>query len=80
MNLISKRPMRRIVFFLFLLVSLSFYGQEQSRHSVQRSQNGVTISLEEKHVEISFLKDNIVHVRTYPKGQEQRPSLIVNDE
>ena len=70
--------MNRIILFLFFIVSLSSYGQKYSLSSVQKNENGVTISLEEKQIEISFLKDNIIHVRTYPAGQEQKPSLIVN--
>ena len=72
--------MNRIILFLFFIVSLSSYGQKYSLSSVQKNENGVTISLEEKQIEISFLKDNIIHVRTYPAGQEQKPSLIVNDK
>jgi hypothetical protein len=66
--------MNRIILFLFFIVSLSSYGQKYSLSSVQKNENGVTISLEEKQIEISFLKDNIIHVRTYPAGQEQKPS------
>jgi hypothetical protein len=54
--------MNRIILFLFFIVSLSSYGQKYSLSSVQKNENGVTISLEEKQIEISFLKDNIIHV------------------
>ena len=64
--------MNRIILFLFFIVSLSSYGQKYSLSSVQKNENGVTISLEEKQIEISFLKDNIIHVRTYPARSEER--------
>ena len=54
--------MNRIILFLFFIVSLSSYGQKYSLSSVQKNENGVTISLEEKQIEISFLKDNIIQM------------------
>lgn len=72
--------MNRIIFFLFFIVSLCSYGQRSSLSAVQKRGNGVTVSLEAKQIEISFLKDNIIHIRTYPAGQEQKPSLVVNDK
>ncbi len=41
---------------------------------------GLLFLLKKNKLRYLFLKDNIIHVRTYPAGQEQKPSLIVNDK
>ena len=46
--------MNRIILFLFFIVSLSSYGQKYSLSSVQKNENGVTISLEEKQIEQTY--------------------------